>query len=51
MPRVGELSKGRLLGSKIMARLNRQCDVLVNKVAGEILIVRKIQTRRTTMIK
>ena len=51
MPRVGGLSKGRLLGSKIMARLNRQCDVLVNKVAGDMLLVRKIQSRRTKMIK
>ena len=52
LPRVGELSKGRLSGSKIMARLNRQCDVLINKkVAGDILLVRKIQTRRTKMIK
>lgn len=45
------MSNGRSLGSTIMVRLNRECDVLVNKVAGEILIVRKIQTRRTTMIK
>lgn len=51
MPRVEKLGNGRSLGSTIMARLNRECDILVNKVAGEILLVRKIQTRRTKIIK